>query len=57
MRSLNDVIIQKGKFLENRYSRIMMSSLASLTLNDIPIDSLFNSVSIDTYHVTLTSLF
>ena len=57
IESLDDVIIPKQKVTQNHYFVIMTSPLVPMTSYDTSIDSVFDSASIGTNHVTMTSLF
>ena len=54
---LDDVIIPKQKVIQNHYFVIMTSPLAPMTSYDTSIDSVFDSASTGSNHVTMTSLF
>ena len=57
IESLDDVIIPKQKVTQNHYFVIMTSPLESMMPNHTSIDSVFDSASTGSNHVTMTSLF
>ena len=57
IESLDDVIIPKQKVTQNHYFVTMTSPLESMMPNHTSIDSVFDSASTGSNHVTMTSLF